>query len=317
VKTEKLEWLADNAGFTRRFADLVGRLSRESTVSEVARELGLDWHTVRDLDMAYMRSRLLSAGEASPEILGIDELSIGPRHKYRIVVSDLEKGRPIWFGGTDRKEASLDLFFAWLGPEKCGRIRLVVMDMWPAFRKSTVRHASPARIIYDKFHVVGHLGKALDQVRKSEYARLTGEDRQFIKGKKYALLSRWENLEPKGQAGLKLLLAANRRLNTAYLLKEQFGQLWTYRRPGWARRFFDQWKAALKWQRLAPFVKFAEMVESHWSGIEAYCEPENKVKLGFVEALNNKIRVIQRRAYGYRNEEYLRLKILTCMLPKA
>ena len=103
-----------------------------------------------------------------------------------------------------------------------------------------------------------------------------------------------------GRQALKRLLAANRRLNTAYLLKESFGQLWDYQREGWARRFFENWRAALKWQRLKPYEEFAAMIERHWDGIAAYCEPENKVSLGFVEGLNNKIRVIQRRAYGIR-----------------
>jgi transposase len=111
------------------------------------------------------------------------------------------------------------------------------------------------------------------------------------------------------------LLAANKRLHTAYLLKESFGQLWDYQREGWARRFFENWRNSLKWQRLPSYVKFAEMIDRHWDGIAAYCKAENKVSLGFVEGLNNKIRVIQRRAYGLRDEEYLRLKILTCMLP--
>ena len=88
-----------------------------------------------------------------------------------------------------------------------------------------------------------HLGEALDKVRKSEYARLTGKDRRFIKGQKYTLLSRRENLTPGGQAGRSRLLAANKRLNTAYLLKESFGQLWDYKREGWARRFFENWRA--------------------------------------------------------------------------
>ena len=100
------------------------------------------------------------------------------------------------------------------------------------------------------------------------------------------------------------------------LLKEEFGQLWGYTREAWARRFFDNWRAKLKWQRLEPYQRFADMIERHWDGIAAYCKPENKVSLGFVEGLNNKIRVIQRRAYGLRDEEYLRLKVLTCMLPK-
>ena len=106
------------------------------------------------------------------------------------------------------------------------------------------------------------------------------------------------------------------RLNTAYMLKESFGQLWSYEREGWARRFFENWRASLKWQRLKPYEMFAAMIDRHWDGIAAYCRPENKVSLGFVEGLNNKIRVIQRRAYGLRNEEYFRLKVLTCMLPE-
>jgi transposase len=158
-------------------------------------------------------------------------------------------------------------------------------------------------------------GEALDKVRKSEYARLSGKQRRYIKGQKYTLLSRRENLTLEGRQALKVLLAANKRINTAYLLKESFGQLWSYEREGWARRFFENWRASLKWQRLKPYEKFAEMIDRHWDGIAAYCKTENKVSLGFVEGLNNKIRVIQRRAYGLRDEEYLRLKILTCMLP--
>ena len=112
------------------------------------------------------------------------------------------------------------------------------------------------------------------------------------------------------------MLSANKRLQTAYLLKESFDQLWGYSREGWARRFFDNWKKSLKWQRLKPFEQFAAMVERNWSGIAAYCESEEKVSLGFVEGVNTKIRVISRRAYGLRGEEYLRLKVLTCMLPE-
>jgi transposase len=318
VKREGLEWLADNPLYTKRFAFYVGRRCRESTVPAIAEELSLDWETVKDLDKQYMREQLRRAGCPAPRVIGIDEIAVGKRHRYRIVVSDLERGRPIWFGGQDRSEASLDESFAWLGPKKCRRIRLAVMDMWKAFRKSTLKegHAPQARIIYDKFHVLKHLGEAMDEVRRREYARLTGDRRRFIKGQRYNLLSRWENLTIEGKQALRLLFRINSRLNKAYLLKESFGQLWDYKRPGWARRFFDNWKDALKWQRLEPFRKFARMVEAHWDGIEAYCHEDNKVALGFVEGLNNKIRVLQRRAYGYRDEEYFRLKILTCMLPK-
>jgi transposase len=318
VKNEGLDWLADNPLYTKRFAFFVGRRCRQTTIKEVAEELLLDWHTVKELDKQYMREQLRRVGCPAPRVIGIDEIAIAKGHKYRIVVSDLERGRPIWFGGKDRSEESMDEFFAWLGPEKCRKIRLAVMDMWPAFRNSTLKegNASQATILYDKFHILLHLGEAMDEIRKREYSRLSGTDRRFIKGQRYTLLSHWGNLKAAGRAALKLLFKANRRLHKAYLLKESFGQLWDYRNPLWARRFFHQWREALRWQRLAPFDRFARMVAAHWDGIEAYCHEENKVPLGFVEGLNNKIRVIQRHAYGYRDEEYFRLKILTCMLPK-
>jgi transposase len=265
-----------------------------------------------------MREQLRRAGCPAPRIIGIDEIAVGRGHRYRIVVRDLERGRPIWFGGKDRSEASLDEFYAWLGPKKCRKIRLAVMDMGKAFRNSTLKegHAPQARIVYDKFQIMKHLGAAMDEVRRRESARLSGERRHFIKGQRYNLLSRWENLTVEGKQALKLLFRVNRRLNKADLLKESFGPLWDYNRPGWARRFFQHWKDALRWQRLEPFQRFAAMIVAHWDGIEAYCHVENKTALGFVEALNNNIRVLQRRAYGYRDEEYFRLKILTCMLPK-
>ena len=315
VKRERLDFLADNPLYTKRFAHYVGRRCASATIQAVAKELHLDWHTVKELDKQYMRAQLARAGTPGPRAIGIDEISIRKGHTYRIVVSDLIRGRPVWFGGVDRSEASMAQFYDWLGEKKAKRIRLAVMDMWKPFRTVTHAQAPQAAILFDKFHVMRHLGKALDQVRKAEYARLSGKERRYIKGQKYTLLSRQENLSLEGKKALKALLAANRRLNTAYLLKESFGQLWDYEREGWARRFFDNWRASLKWQRLKPYEKFAEMIERHWEGIAAYCQPENKVSLGFVEGLNNKIRVIQRRSYGLRDEEYLRLKILTCMLP--
>jgi len=275
VKQEQLAFLAATPFYPKRFAFYVGRRCRASPIRDVAKELRLDWHTVKALEQQYMREQLRRAGTPGPRVIGLDEVSIKKGHTYRIVV----------------------------------------MDMWKPFRLATARHAPQASILFDKFHIRRHLGDALDEVRKREYARVSGRQRRFIKGQKYTLLTHRENLTLSGRRALRTLLAANQRLNTAYLLKESFGQLWDYGREGWARRFFEHWRAALKWQRLRPYEKFAAMIDRHWDGIAAYCRPENKVALGFVEGLNNKIRVLQRRAYGLRDEEYLRLKILTCMLP--
>ncbi len=315
VKRERLELLLENSLHTQRFERYVGQRCRSGTIKDVAAELHLDWHTVKRLEKQYMRDQLQRAGKPRPNVVGLDEISVRKGHEYRIVVSDLEKHRPIWFGGKDRSEASLDEFYRFLGEKKARKIRLAVMDMWKAFRNSTNRNAPQAAILFDKFHIIRHLGEALDKVRKQEYSRLSGKGRTFIKGQKYALLSHPQNLSGDARKNLRLLLSANKRLNTAYLLKESFGQLWDYTSEAWARKFFENWRAQLKWQRLKPYEKFAEMIERHWDGIAAYCDPQNKVALGFVEGLNNKIRVIQRRAYGLHDEEYLRLGVLTCTLP--
>ena len=316
VKNETLAFLSANTKYTLRFAMQIGGLCRTMSIKDVAEQMNLHWDTVKDLDKIYMHEQLRRAGHPKPKVIGVDEISIKKRHIYRIVVSDLEQKRAIWFGGDGRKEEDMDMFYAFLGKKHSNKIRLAVMDMWPAFRNSTHVHAPKAAILFDKFHVLRHLGEALDKIRKSEYARLTGKQRTFIKGQKYVLLSHHENLTTEGKKSLKLLLKANKRLNTAYILRESFDQLWTYTSEAWALKFFDNWKAQLRWQRLGPYEKFADMIEKHWGGIAAYCDPKNKVALGFVEGLNNKIRVIQRRAFGLRDEEYLKLKILTTNLPK-
>lgn len=192
VKREKLDFLADNPLYTKRFAFYVGRRCRSASIKDVAQELHLDWHTVKTLEKQYMAAQLAKAGKPGPKAIGIDEISIRKGHTYRIVVSDLIRGRPIWFGGTDRSVASMAQFYEWLGENKVKRIRLAVMDMWKPFRTVAQDKAPQAAILFDKFHVMRHLGDALDEVRKSEYARLSGKERRYIKGQKYtpALASR-------------------------------------------------------------------------------------------------------------------------------
>jgi len=315
VFVERLDWLARNPRYTQRFAMHVGALCREMTNQAVAELERLHHSTVKDLDKLYMARQVARAGPPSPRVMGVDEIAIRKGHDYRVVVSDLDEGRPVWMGGRGRKEEDLDLFFQQIGPKKSARIRLAVMDMWKPFHQATTKNAPQARIVYDKFHILRHLGDALDAVRRSEYKRLAGKDRSFIKGQRYTLLSNRENLDLDGRRSLEKLFQANARLNRAYLLKESFGQLWDYQSETWARKFFERWKQSLKWQRLPSYVKFAAMIERHWEGIAAYCHPENKCSLGMVEGLNNKIRVLQRRAYGYRDEEYMKLKIIAAFLP--
>src|SRR3990167_7999341 len=168
VKREQLAFLADNPFYTKRFAHYVGRRCRAATIKDIAQELNLDWHTVKTLEKQYLAAQLAKVGTPGPKAIGIDEISIRKGHTYRIVVSDLIRGRPIWFGGEDRSAASMAQFYEWLGENKTQRIRLAVMDMWKPFRTVANEKAPQAAILFDKFHVMRHLGEALDKVRKSE-----------------------------------------------------------------------------------------------------------------------------------------------------
>ena len=246
--------------------------------------------------MQYMRAQIERAGTPGPRAIGVDEIAIRKslplRRRGAITIASwsatwFASGRSGSAATTARRPAWCSSTTGW-DPEKSSKIRLIVMDMWKPFRNVARDKAPQAAILFDKFHIMRHLGEALDKVRKAEYARLRGKDRRFIKGQKYTLLSHRDNLTLDGKRSLALLLAANKLLNTAYVLKEVFGQLWGYRREGWARRFFDNWRASLRWQRLKPYERFADTIDRHWDGIAAYCRPQNKVSLGFVEGLNNK-----------------------------
>jgi transposase len=289
------------------------------SVARVAKMHQMTWDQVRSLEMEYMQDLI----EKHPvpqrlEAIGVDEISVRKGHSYAIVVADLHQRRPIWMSESlGRAEEHMDVFFKAMGAKRSKSIRLAVMDMWKPFRNSLKKNAPQAEIVYDKFHVLNHLSRALDHVRRLEYKRVAQKDKRFIKGQRYTLLSHKANLDLEGKQALDLLLKANKRLNKAYLLKESFGQLWNYNNPTWARKFFDNWKSQLRWSRLKPFEDFVGLVERHWDGIISYCHPNHKVSLGFMEGLNNKIRVIQRRAFGIRDMQYLKLKVITSFIPDS
>src|ERR1700731_3510918 len=186
VKQERLDFLADNPFYTKRFAYYVGQRCRAAPIKDVAKDLALDWHTVKALDQQYMEAQLERVGTPGPQVIGVDEISIRKGHDYRIVVSDLVRGRPIWFGGEDRSEANMSQFYAWLGKKKSSRIRLAFMDMGRPFRLVTSADAPRAAILFDKFHVMRHLGEALDAAQERICAACWPRS-AYIKGQKFTL----------------------------------------------------------------------------------------------------------------------------------
>ena len=239
--------------------------------------------------------------------LGVDEIYLGQRDKFLTVVSDLDTGEPVW-AGLERKRETLDRFFAEaLPPRRRRAVRAVCVDMWEPFAQSLRTHLPQARIVYDKFHVLRHVNAAVDETRRAEFFRKGGAARGLLRGKRWLLLRRWAHLERDERRLVQELLALNRRLATAYLLKEQLAHLWDYTYEGAARRFLTTWLRALRWQRLPAFRMVAQLLLRHLDGLLAYCH--EKVPFGTVEAINGNIRAVLRRGRGYRDHEYLLLKV--------
>lgn len=180
------------------------------------------------------------------------------------------------------------------------------MDMWEPFRASTAEWAPQCRTIYDKFHVMQHANRAVDEVRRAEFFRKGREGRELVKGKRWLLLTRWVNLSGGKRQQLNTLFALNRRLLKAYLLKESLDRLWSYTYESAMLRYLGEWTRQLNWQRLQPFHRLANLLHTHLQGILNYCR--TKVRLGVVEAVNGNIKTLLRRGRGYSNLRYLLLK---------
>jgi len=312
---EKLPFLDRYSRVTTALAALVSELCKVMTNKDVSTLLGLHRHTIKAIDKRAMAKAQAERPLDGITVLGIDEISVGKGQNYWHLVSALEgpRGCELIYVGEGRKEEDLRGFWQWFGPERVGLVTHMVMDLWKAFIRSCRHNCPQAAIIFDKFHIIRHLLEALNTVRKRELRRAGKKFRGLLAGKKFILLSRQAHLRGKAREALRLLLAANRRLFKAHLLKESFNHLWTYRSKTWARKFFRQWVESLKWSRLASYQRFAAMVDKHLDGILAYCD--KRVSLGFLEATNLKARNIIRRAYGYRDKAYMKLKIIQACSP--
>ena len=306
LKTEEVPQLRTKAPFSKDFEDAVGLSCDSAAARQVARQFGLAASTVRAIDLRCLERWHAKRRKPALKQMGVDEIYLGKKTKFLTVVSNLETGEPLWFG-RDRKQETLDAFLGQeLSPFQRLRVQAVCVDMWPAFTNSIQRWLPEARIVYDKFHIMQHANHAVDEVRRAEFFRKGGRMRGIVKGKRWLLLTRWVNLESRKRQELNGLFALNRRVMKAYLLKESLDRLWTYRYEGAMVRYLQRWMDQLRWQRLRPFQKLAEMLLDHLDGILNYCRVP--VRFGVVEAINGNIKALLRRGRGYTNLRYLLLK---------
>lgn len=306
LKIEKVDQLPSKAPFSKRFEDAVGEACESASARRVAKQFGLAQSTVRAIDLRYLERWSATRKKPALRQMGADEIFLGKKTKFVTVVSNLESGEPLWFG-RERKKDTLDEFFrSQLTPRQRRLIEAACVDMWEPFTTSIQEWAPQCAIVYDKFHIMQHANRAVDEVRRAEFFRKGGATRDVVKGKRWLLLTRWVNLTEAKRQELNQLFSLNRKVMKAYLLKESLERLWNYAYEGAALRYLKSWTLQLRWQRLPAFDKLAHMLVDHVDGILNYCRV--KVRFGVVEAINGNIKTINRRGRGYKNLSYLLLK---------
>ncbi len=309
-KVEALSWLAPWARVTTRLAESIVRLCRVLPVQHVADWYALDWDTVKAIDKTALAVRLLPVDLSGLTVIAMDEFALRKGHRYATVILEPYRKRVLWVG-RGRGREDVRPFFAQLGPEGCRCLKAVVMDMNPAYEEEVRAQCAQAEIVYDLFHVVAKYGReVIDRVRVDEANRVRQNQaaRKVIKGTRWLLLRNRENVPPEDRVRLSELLGANRRLAAVYVLKDDLKHLWSYTYPGAAQRFFHEWYQRAIHSRIEPLKTFARHLKTKLAGILAHCLFPLHTSL--LEGINNKIKVLKRMAYGYRDDEYFFLKIM-------
>ncbi|MGO1073875.1 ISL3 family transposase [Lysobacter sp. CA199] len=308
-RLEQLDWLEPHSRVTRRLAQSVARFCTVASVRHAAHWHGLNWKTAKAIDFRELERTLGPVDLEGVRLLAMDEFAIQKGHRYATVVVDAERKRVLWVG-RGRSRAQVRPFFEQLGAQRCAQVRAVAMDMNSAYDLEVRLHCPNAEVVYDLFHVVAKYGReVIDRVRIDEAHRLRADQpaRRVLKTSRWLLLRNRENV-PAGKAvHLDELLAANRALLTVYLLKDDLKQLWRYRSRAWAGKAWRSWKRRALRSGLEPLRRFARRLEPYLPGILAHCRWPLGTNL--VEGINNKIKVIKRVAYGFRDDSYFFLKI--------
>lgn len=306
---EHLDWLGPYRRVTRRLEEAVSRLCTAMSLRQVAEFYGLSWHTVKAIDKAALGARLGEPDWSGIECIGMDEFALHKGHRYATVVVEPFRRQVLWVGAGRSREA-IRPFFEGLDEQTRRGLKAVVMDMNTAFDLEVRAHCPQAEVVYDLFHVVAKYAReVIDRVRVDEANRLRHQPkaRRVIKSSRWLLLRNRDNVSGAEAVRLEELLAANQALMTVYLLKDDLKQLWRYRHVGYAQRFWRHWYARAMDSGIGPLVTFAKRLEPYLHGILAHCR--YPLHTGIIEGINNRIKVIKRMAYGFRDQEYFFLKI--------
>ena len=294
--------------YTRRFERYVLELSRRMTIRDVAVHLGVGWDLVKDI-----QKRDLSRRFARPKLkhlrrIAIDEIAIAKGHRYMTLVMDLDSGAVVFVGDGKGADA-LKPFWRRLRPSGA-KIEAVAMDMSAAYRGAVTAHLKGAVIVFDHFHVIKLFNDKLSDLRRSLYHRAEADQKKVLKGARWLLLKSPEHLdaEKDEKARLEEALALNKPLAVAYYLKEDLRRFWEQPGKRFATAFLNDWLKKAEASGVKMLRQMAKTLAAHRSGLVAYYDA--MITSGPMEGTNNKIKTMKRIAYGFRDPEFFKLKVL-------
>ncbi|XYJ92445.1 ISL3 family transposase (plasmid) [Cupriavidus necator] len=302
VKVEALPWASGKHTLTRAYMLFLAQWARKLSWRETAQSFRTSWEKVFNAVEWVVDWGLAHREVGTIRAFGVDEIQYGRGHKYLTLVYQIEAGctRLLWVG-QERTKESFSKFFAMIGKQVCEKVEFVCSDMWKPYLEMIALHCPNALNILDRFHIVAKMNKAIDEVRAEESRRMSRDGYEpVLKKSRWCLLKRQENLTDKQRVRLRDLLQYNLRTVRAWLLKEEFQQLWDYISPEWAGKFLDQWCTQVMRSRIEPMKKFARTVRVHRELILNYFRARKQFSSGVVEGLNNKAKVTMRKAYGFR-----------------
>lgn len=304
----KLPWAEPLSRFTTLFERLAIDVLTECDVLGAGRLLRLSWDESWHLMERAVARGLAAKPARVPEHVGVDEKAAGKGHDYVTVVSDLDHGT-VEHVADERKRESLDGYFDRFTPEQLAGIEAVAMDMWDPYVDSVRAYLTGAdgKIVFDLFHIMGHMGKAVDTVRKRENRALRADDDQSLVGSKYLWLYAEENLPKRHHERFAALRDADLKTARAWAIKENLRLLWRYRRPGWALRHWKSWYFWATHSRLTPVIEVARMLKRRLAGILSFFR--HRITNAASESLNSRIQAIRVAARGFRNRENFKTAI--------
>lgn len=311
VRVEMVPWADGKKRITKSFGWFLATWAKRLSWKDTAQAFQTSWDTVfRAVEVAVAWGRAhVDLSEITA--IGVDEIMWRRGHEYLTLVYQIDAHcrRLLWVG-QHRSEATIKAFFTWFTPSRAMLLTYICSDMWKPYLKVIAKRASGAIHVLDRFHIMSHFSKAIDEVRADEARKLKQAGREpVLKGSRWCWLKRPENLTEHQEATLSELVRMNLKTVKSYLLKEDFQNFWEYKYPAAAARFLDQWCFRTMRSKIEPMKKVAKMLRGHRELLLNWFRAKGEISAAAVEGMNNKVKVTTRKAYGFRSYRAISLAL--------